>query len=48
MESDKLKVPKKHKELAAQLFNEVRSLLDKPSRTQEETDRMIHGAHASR
>lgn len=37
-----------HRKLAAGLFNEVWSLLEKPNRTSEEDDRMIHAAHASR
>jgi hypothetical protein len=34
--------------LAADLFNHVWTLLDKPERTPEEDDEMIHAAHASR
>ena len=34
--------------LAAQLFNDTWSLLEKESRTQAEDDRMLHMAHASR
>ena len=37
-----------HRKLAADLFNEVWSLLEKPNRTPDEDDRMIHAAHASR
>lgn len=37
-----------HKKLAVSLFNETWQLLDKADRTVEETDRMIHSAHASR
>lgn len=37
-----------HRKLAAELFNEVWSLLEKPNRTPEEDDRMIHAAHAPR
>jgi len=37
-----------HRKLAADLFNEVWSLLEKRNRTSEEDDRMIHAAHASR
>ena len=36
------------RELAASLFNETWTLLDKSSRTLDEDDRMIHIAHASR
>jgi tetratricopeptide (TPR) repeat protein len=34
--------------LAAQLFNDVWSLLEKTERTPEEDDAMLHAAHASR
>jgi hypothetical protein len=34
--------------LAADLFNAVWTLLEKPSRTAEEDDAMVHAAHASR
>lgn len=34
--------------LAVSLFKETWSLLDRPSRTPREDDRMIHAAHASR
>ena len=34
--------------LAADLFNQVWSLLDKKDRTREEDDAMLHAAHASR
>jgi lipopolysaccharide biosynthesis regulator YciM len=34
--------------LAAGLFNAVWRLLEKPDRTPEEDDEMLHGAHASR
>jgi hypothetical protein len=37
-----------HRKLAVDLFNHVWSLLDKPSRTREEEDEMLHAAHASR
>jgi hypothetical protein len=37
-----------HKRMAVSLFNDTWKLLDKPNRTTEETDRMIHAAHASR
>jgi hypothetical protein len=41
-------VKKTHRELAVELFNLTWELMDKPERTQEETDHMIHAAHASR
>ena len=37
-----------NRQLAAGLFNYTWSLLDKPDRTAEETDLLIHAAHASR
>ena len=37
-----------HKRLAINLFNQTWDLIDKEERTQEEVDRMIHSAHASR
>jgi hypothetical protein len=37
-----------HRKMAAKLFNETWSLLDKSGRTPEEDARMIHAAHASR
>jgi hypothetical protein len=37
-----------HRKLAIELFNLTWSLLDKKDRTQEDNDRMIHAAHASR
>jgi len=37
-----------HKKLAIDLFNRVWGLLDKPERTTEEDDEMVHAAHASR
>ncbi len=37
-----------HRQLGVDLFNYVWELLDKPERTREETDTMIHAAHASR
>jgi hypothetical protein len=40
--------PEAERELAAQLFNHVWTLLEKESRTPEEADEMIHAAHASR
>jgi tetratricopeptide (TPR) repeat protein len=38
----------RHKKFATSLFNLTWDLLDKEERTQEENDRMIHAAHASR
>jgi hypothetical protein len=40
--------PDAERQLAADLFNGVWRLLDKPDRTVEEDDRMLHMAHASR
>ena len=37
-----------HKRFAVNLFNLVWEFLDKPKRTTEEDDRMVHAAHASR
>ncbi len=37
-----------HKQFAVDLFNATWELLDKPVRTKEENDQMIHSAHASR
>jgi hypothetical protein len=37
-----------HRKFATSLFNQTWDLLDKEDRTQEENDRMIHAAHASR
>jgi hypothetical protein len=37
-----------HKKFAIDLFNFVWSLLDKPERTVQENDKMVHAAHASR
>jgi hypothetical protein len=37
-----------HKKFAIDLFNLTWNLLDKKDRTQEEDDKMIHAAHASR
>ena len=36
------------RKLAIELFNQTWDLMDKPDRSQAETDRMIHSAHASR
>lgn len=40
--------PDTHTQSAKELFNLVWELLEKTTRTQEETDQMIHAAHASR
>ncbi|MEE4194354.1 MAG: hypothetical protein V2J07_04065 [Anaerolineae bacterium] len=40
--------PKTHREYAIELFNKTWELLDKEERTAEDTDHMIHAAHASR
>lgn len=37
-----------HRKIAIDLFNFVWTLLDKPDRTVEDNDQMIHAAHASR
>lgn len=37
-----------HRRLGVDLFNEVWSLLDKADRTDEDAERMVHAAHASR
>jgi hypothetical protein len=37
-----------HKKLGIELFNYTWELLDKPQRSREEDDTMIHAAHASR
>jgi hypothetical protein len=37
-----------HKKFAITLFNQAWDLIDKEERSQEEVDRMIHAAHASR
>jgi hypothetical protein len=37
-----------HKKMAVELFNRTWDLLDKPERTQEENDELIHTGHASR
>ena len=39
---------KLHKQFAVDLFNATWDLLEKPARTKEEDDEMIHSAHASR
>ncbi len=41
-------LPADERALAAALFNETWGLLDKPDRTDDESDRMVHLAHASR
>jgi hypothetical protein len=37
-----------HKKFAVDLFNLTWDLLDKPERSADEDDKMIHAAHASR
>jgi len=37
-----------HRKFAVQTFNRVWELLDKPNRTPDELDEMLHAAHASR
>jgi len=37
-----------HRQIAVKLFNRVWELMDKPERSHEEVDEMIHSAHASR
>jgi len=40
--------PAVHRRIAADLFNLTWSLLDRPARTPEEADELVHAAHASR
>lgn len=40
--------PALHRRLAADLFNEVWTLLERPNRTSADDDAMLHAAHASR
>ncbi|HEY6057600.1 MAG TPA: hypothetical protein VIV06_06170 [Candidatus Limnocylindrales bacterium] len=40
--------PATERQLAAALYNEVWALLEREDRSADETDRMIHAAHASR
>ena len=40
--------PVHHRQLAAQLFNETWTYLEKSDRSLEDDERMLHGAHASR
>jgi tetratricopeptide (TPR) repeat protein len=47
-EEQKLTELEFHKKAGVDLFNMTWDLLDKKDRTQEENDRMIHAAHASR
>ena len=46
--TEKNDVKKTHRELAVELFNKTWDLMDKEDRTAEDTDHMIHAAHASR
>ena len=39
--------PASHRQLAVDLFNHVWTLLEKQERTREETDELVHAAHAS-
>lgn len=41
-------LPESERQLAADLFNLVWTLLEQPGRTTEDDDRMVHAAHASR
>ncbi|MCC7429795.1 hypothetical protein IT568_03010 [bacterium] len=47
MENEKFTEVEFHKKMAVELYNFVWSLMDKKERSQEETDTMIHSAHAS-
>jgi len=40
--------PDQCRRLAADLFNEVWTLMERPDRSREDDDRMLHAAHASR
>lgn len=40
--------PSVHRQIAVDLFNQVWTLMEKPERTPQEADTMIHAAHASR
>ena len=42
------KTSENHKHFAANCFNQTWDLIEKEDRSQEETDQMIHAAHASR
>lgn len=42
------RVKQNHKQFAVELFNQTWDLLEKADRSQMDTDRMIHSAHASR
>ncbi len=48
MTEEKKHLEEEHKKFAVGLFNFTWSLLDKKDRTEEEDDKMIHAAHASR
>ncbi len=43
-----LSEPAQHRKLGVDLFNYVWTLLEKPDRTKEEDEEMVHAAHASR
>lgn len=47
-ENEKLTELEWHRKIAAKLFNHTWDLMEKEERTLEETDEMIHAAHASR
>ena len=47
-ETTKDTIKKTHREFAVELFNKTWDLMDKEDRTAEDTDHMIHAAHASR
>jgi hypothetical protein len=40
--------PEEHRRVAVELFNRVWQLLERPQRSAEDVDEMIHAAHASR
>ncbi len=48
MTEEQMTKDKFHHVIAVELFNYVWSLLNNPSRTPEEDDKMVHAAHASR
>jgi hypothetical protein len=47
-EEKKFTVEDWHKKMGVDLYNRAWELLDKPDRTREEDDEMVHAAHASR
>jgi hypothetical protein len=46
--TDEALEPAQEREVAAELFNLVWTLLERSDRTQDDDDRMVHAAHASR